>query len=89
MIESFVSTEAGSIVIILLIFFWTLPWKGLALWRAAKNCDKVWFIVILILNTLALLDILYFFIFSKIKKNEDNEEFEKTRETKKIRPRQV
>jgi methionyl-tRNA synthetase len=44
---------------------WTLPWKGYALWQAAKKNDKVWFIILLLLNTLAILEILYIFIFSK------------------------
>jgi len=53
--------------IIFLIVLWVLPWKGVALWRAAKNNSKGWFIVLLLLNTLAILEILYIFIFSKKK----------------------
>lgn len=53
--------------IIWLIILWTLPWKGVALWKAAKNAHKAWFIALLILNTLAILEILYIFIFSKKK----------------------
>lgn len=44
---------------------WVLPWKGVALWKAAKRSDKWWFIVLLVLNTLAILEILYIFIWSK------------------------
>lgn len=44
---------------------WTLPWKGVALWKAAKNSDKVWFSLLLIINTLGILEILYIFVFSK------------------------
>jgi len=54
--------------VISLIALWTLPWKGVALWKAAKNSHKIWFIVLLILNTLAILEILYIFVFGK-KKN--------------------
>ncbi|MDD5144921.1 MAG: DUF5652 family protein [Candidatus Pacebacteria bacterium] len=50
-----------------LLIAWTLPWKGVALWRAAKNTDKKWFIAILILNTMAVLEIIYIFFFSKKK----------------------
>ena len=46
---------------------WTLPWKGVALWKAARNKHLVWFIVILIVNTLAILEIIYIFGFSKPK----------------------
>ncbi len=53
--------------ILIIIALWTLPWKGVALWRAARLRDKWWFIALLILNTLAILEILYIFIFSKRK----------------------
>lgn len=56
-------------VIILILVIWSLAWKGLALWRAARHEEKKWFIAILILNTLGILDILYLYVFSK-KKNE-------------------
>lgn len=48
-----------------LLIGWVLFWKGLALWRAARNNQQGWFIAILILNTLGVLEILYLFIFSK------------------------
>lgn len=44
---------------------WTIFWKGMALWKAAKKDDKTWFIALLILNTLGLLEIFYIFVFSK------------------------
>ncbi len=47
-----------------LIIAWTLPWKGVALWKAAKNSSKGWFVALLILNTLAILEIIYIFYFS-------------------------
>ena len=53
--------------VILLIVLWTLPWKGVALWKAARNNHKTWFIVLLIVNVLAILEILYIFVFSKKK----------------------
>ncbi|MGC8851750.1 MAG: DUF5652 family protein, partial [Minisyncoccia bacterium] len=50
------------------IYIWTIIWKGLALWKSAQRKEKVWFAVILILNTLGLLDILYLFVFSREKR---------------------
>lgn len=38
---------------------WTFLWKGLALWHAAKNGQKVWFIVMLVVNTFGILEIVY------------------------------
>lgn len=53
--------------LILLIFLWVLPWKGVALWKAARNEHKWWFIVLLVFNTMAILEIIYIFFFSKKK----------------------
>jgi len=53
--------------IIWLALLWTLPWKGVALWKAAKNNHKKWFIALLLVNTLAILEIIYIFYFSKEK----------------------
>lgn len=57
-------------IIILAIALWTIPWKGVALWKAARAGQKVWFIIMLVVNTVAILEILYIFFFSK-KKQED------------------
>ncbi len=51
--------------VIFFITLWTIPWKGVALWIAARKKHKVWFIVLLVVNTLAILEILYIFVFSK------------------------
>ena len=53
--------------ILFLILAWTLPWKGIALWKAAKNHHKGWFIALLVVNTLAILEIIYIFYFAKKK----------------------
>ena len=38
----------------LLILVWSLIWKGLALWRAARRQDKVWYVILLVLNTVGI-----------------------------------
>lgn len=48
-----------------LLVVWTLIWKGLALWRASKNDQRNWFIVLLILNTIGILELVYLFRFAK------------------------
>jgi hypothetical protein len=47
------------------LIVWSLAWKGVALWKAARNESKPWFIALLIINTVGILPILYIFIFSK------------------------
>jgi hypothetical protein len=51
--------------IIPIIIAWSLAWKGIALWKAARNKSIVWFIVLLVINTLGLLEIVYIFLFSR------------------------
>lgn len=59
--------------IMLITFIWVMPWKGVALWRAAKNGHKYWFVIMLILQTLAVLEIIYIlFISKRQKKFEEN-----------------
>lgn len=48
-----------------LLIVWTLIWKGLALWRASRNDQRNWFIVLLILNTVGILELVYLFRFAK------------------------
>ncbi|MEK7089217.1 MAG: DUF5652 family protein [Patescibacteria group bacterium] len=50
-----------------IIFVWVLVWKGLALWKAARNNDRWWFVALLVINLLGILEILYYFVFSERK----------------------
>lgn len=54
--------------ILFVLILWELIWKGIALWKAARESQKYWFIVMLILNTVGILPILYIFIFKKGRK---------------------
>jgi hypothetical protein len=47
------------------LMIWSLAWKGWALWKAAKADSKVWFVVLLLVNTVGILDILYIYVFDK------------------------
>jgi Family of unknown function (DUF5652) len=51
-----------------ILLIWETVWKGIALWKAAKETQLYWFIAILILNTVGILPILYIFVFKKGKK---------------------
>lgn len=53
------------VLIIGLLVVWEGVWKAIALWRAGRNNHLVWFIFILIFNTLGILPIIYIFAFSK------------------------
>ena len=53
----------GLIVLVL----WSVVWKGLALWRAAKRGEKIWFVVFLLVNTAGILEIVYLFFITGAK----------------------
>ena len=48
-----------------IFIIWGLAWKGWALWIAARNVHKRWFIALLIINTLGILEIIYIFAVGK------------------------
>lgn len=51
-------------VILIIGIIWELIWKAAALWRAAQDEHRVWFAVILLLNTLGVIPILYLLLHS-------------------------
>ncbi|MFA5987366.1 MAG: DUF5652 family protein [Candidatus Paceibacterota bacterium] len=65
---SFILWLLGSIIgriILLLVLAWSFIWKGLALWSAAREGSVKWFVAILLINTLGILEIIYLAIFAK------------------------
>jgi len=63
-----ISQELGIHVgILIIILLWTIVWKLIAMWKAAKKKSIVWFIALALLNTIGILPILYIYVFSEIK----------------------
>lgn len=50
---------------LVLIAVWDIIWKGIGLWKAARNGQKIWFVAILFINSVGLLPILYIKFFQK------------------------
>lgn len=44
---------------------WTLVWKGLALWKAATKKQLLWFVLLLVLNTMSIFEIIYIFFLNR------------------------
>jgi len=53
--------------LLFVIVVWTLVWKAFSLWKSARKNQPVWFIVLLLVNTLGILEMLYIYIFSEMK----------------------
>lgn len=58
--------------VLIAIIIWMLPWKMIALWKAARRDEVWWFIALMLINTLGILEIFYIFVFSKRKTKENS-----------------
>ncbi len=54
--------------ILIPLVIWSVVWKGLALWRAARLKQIAWYIALLILNTLGIFEIIYIIATNKMYK---------------------
>lgn len=57
------------IPVIIILALWTIFWKGVSMWHAARKNDSTWFVILLIFNTLGILEMFYLFGVAKIKKD--------------------
>lgn len=48
--------------LLIILAVWELVWKGIAMWKAAKNDNKVIYVLLLILNTAGIFPIAYILI---------------------------
>jgi len=53
--------------IMVVVMAWSLVWKGIALWKAARLGSKPWFIILLVVNTVGILEIVYIFLVARRK----------------------
>ncbi len=44
---------------VFLLVLWETFWKAIALWKAAKKGDKLWFVAIFVINLFGLISIFY------------------------------
>ena len=75
--------------VVILVLLIVLPIKAAALWRSARRGHVSWFLALIILNTLGILDLLYIFVFSnwgnKKKKDDDDQDQNVTPPTRQVR----
>lgn len=58
--------------VIPLLIVWSVVWKGLAVWVAARRNQPIWAIILLLFNTAGILEIIYLLStdgFKEIKKS--------------------
>lgn len=56
------SPQGISILLVLLV--WSMVLKAIGLWKSARNNERFWFIAILLLNSVGILEIAYLFFFA-------------------------
>lgn len=56
-LATFLASPAG-----VLVLLWSVLWKGIALWKAARRRQLVWYIALVIINTVGILPIVYIFL---------------------------
>lgn len=69
--EWFLPFWLGALLPLALLFVvWSVFWKGLALWHAARRGQYWWFLILLVVNTAGILEIIYLFFVAKLKLSE-------------------
>ncbi len=58
----------GVTTLVVFLIIWSVAWKGMALWKAAHRGSKPWFILLLLVNSIGILDIVYIYLVGKKKK---------------------
>lgn len=69
---------------LVIVLVWSLVWKAIALWKSARKTHKIWFIVLLVVNTMGILEILYIFLFADL-----TEQISKQKPVKGIRVQKI
>ncbi len=49
------------------VLIWTIVWKAIGAWKAARKEHLVWFVSFFIINTVGILPIIYIFFFQHYK----------------------
>lgn len=57
------------IPVIAVLAVWSIAVKGYALWVSARSGQKWWFVVMLIVNTVGILELIYLFFMSPVGSN--------------------
>ncbi|MDO8467925.1 MAG: DUF5652 family protein [Nanoarchaeota archaeon] len=86
MVENYFQVLADQIGInlwlLVIIIIWSAIWKMAALWKSARKDQITWFILLAVVNTVGILEILYIYVFSEMKKTPKTEKAPKKRSRK-------
>jgi len=49
------------------VLVWTIAWKAIGAWKAARKGHLIWFVLFFVVNTAGILPIIYIFFFQNFK----------------------
>lgn len=52
-------------IIWVLVIIWDVVWRGIAMWRTAQQKKKIWFVVLLLINSVGILPLIYLLFIEK------------------------
>jgi len=58
----------GILILIIILGIWTAIIKAIALWKCGRNNQLAWFIVLIIFQTVGILELIYLIAFQKNKR---------------------
>ena len=71
MLSSVTGKNQGILIAVAVVFLIDLVLKGFALWRASRNKHRVWFSILLVVESAGLLPLIYLLWFTKDWEKED------------------
>jgi methionyl-tRNA synthetase len=64
-VDSLIQIFQPSSPVFYVIIAWAVIWKGIALWHAARGRQLAWYIALLLIQTVGILEIIYLIFFRK------------------------
>ena len=58
-LDNLMAYSAGFVLLFVVIMIWSVIIKAIAMWRAARNSHKAWYVVMLLINTAGILEVIY------------------------------
>ena len=71
------------------VLVWTIVWKAVAAWKAARKGHLVWFVAFFIVNTVGILPMVYLFFFQNMNSSRGNKKKVKKKVRKKVAKRKI
>jgi hypothetical protein len=69
----YLNTHPLFMALFVVLGIWALIWKGFALWKAARTGRMDWFVLLLIVNTVGILEMVYLFFFARKQGSQSNQ----------------